>query len=199
MPKPTKIAVAVLAAGQASRMGGANKMLLPFGEGLTILGQVLFNVDQLDLGLKLVVTGRDRALVEQVVPADFKVCHNATYETGMASSLRTALDAIDETFAGVLVVLGDMPMIKPETMSEMLHVFQALEEPKTVVPTHEGQWGNPVLLSRAFFDPVRNLSADKGARTLLKQNIDKLHLLPVEDAGVLVDVDTPEAYAALNP
>src|SRR5258705_9866169 len=64
---PRQVAAVVLAAGQSSRMGQL-KQLLPWGAGGTILGEVLQRLQRVGgLAEIVVVTGRDRELVEACV------------------------------------------------------------------------------------------------------------------------------------
>ena len=62
---------------------------------------------------------------------------------------------------------------------------------------HAGQRGNPVLLSRRLFAALAELSGDRGARRLLAGRSDVVEL-PVEDAAVAADIDTPEAFRSLT-
>ena len=65
------------------------------------------------------------------------------------------------------------------------------------MPTHEGRRGNPVLIGRVLFDAVMRLEGDEGARGLLKRS-GAVGICPVDDPGVALDIDTPEALEALT-
>ena len=66
-----------------------------------------------------------------------------------------------------------------------------------VVPVHEGRRGNPVLISRTLFPALHRLTGDEGARRILADGARRVLACPVDDPGVLVDVDTREALNAL--
>jgi molybdenum cofactor cytidylyltransferase len=61
-----------------------------------------------------------------------------------------------------------------------------------VVPTAKGKRGNPVLWSRAFFEVLRGISGDVGARHLIGENGEAVVEVEIGPA-VTLDLDTPEA------
>ncbi len=69
----------------------------------------------------------------------------------------------------------------------------------------DGPWAGGIRQSvrrewrgRRYFAEAQCLSGDIGAKALIANYPDKVCEVPVEDAGVLVDADTPEALAALK-
>lgn len=59
-----------------------------------------------------------------------------------------------------------------------------------------GRQGHPVVFGRTFWPELMRLTGDEGARSVLRSHRDCCVLLEVDDAGVLRDVDTPDALAA---
>lgn len=86
---------------------------------------------------------------------------------------------------GVLVALGDMPWITPETLRAVCAA--GLTHP-IVAPMCEGQRGHPVAFAWDLLPELARLDGDTGARDLLRRH--GVHMLPCDDAGVLRDVDT---------
>jgi molybdenum cofactor cytidylyltransferase len=68
--------------------------------------------------------------------------------------------------------------------------------PPAVVPVHEGQRGMPVVFGAERFRALRSVTGDVGGRGLLASG-DPARV-PVPDPGIHVDVDTPDALAALR-
>jgi CTP:molybdopterin cytidylyltransferase MocA len=62
--------------------------------------------------------------------------------------------------------------------------------------TYGGTPGHPVLLESELFEPLRNVSGDKGARNLL-MSVQVLDV-PCDDLGGGEDVDTPAELDALR-
>ena len=62
----------------------------------------------------------------------------------------------------------------------------------------DGQRGTPVLFARRYFPELATLSGDVGGRALFSKYADDLVSMPIADAAVLTDADTPEAYERLQ-
>lgn len=145
----------------------------------------------------VVVTGYARAEVEAAL-ADLPVelAHNRDHASGIASSLRVGLLAAGDA-SGALILLGDMPKVAVETINHLIARFEgAGAECPAVVPLCRGRRGNPVLLGASLFARVAKLSGDEGARRLLQSTAGVVEV-PVDDPGVLADVDTPSDLARL--
>ena len=196
------IAAVVLAAGRASRFGAGSRTSKVYAllDGRPLVAHVVAAARSSLASPIVVVTGQAGGLAAAALHHDAPdlIVANPDFATGMASSLRVGLAALPATVAGALVLLADMPLVAPSTLDALIRRFA--EEPcDAVVPCFDGRPGNPVLIARGLFAAVMRLGGDAGARTLLKEAGRKVLDCPVEDAGVLVDVDTPEALAALRP
>jgi molybdenum cofactor cytidylyltransferase len=190
-----RVVAIVLAAGEGRRMRG-HKMLADF-DGRPMLVATVENVLVSGVDEVVVVTGHERVKVEAAL-TDFKVriVHNPDYATGMASSLRVGVEAA-ATADAVVVCLGDMPRVSSSVIDRLIAGFNPVEHRSIVVPTHKGQFGNPVLWGAEHFARLTSLSGDKGARMLIGDL--KSEATEVEaDQGVLMDADTPEALASLR-
>ena len=211
-----RVAAVVLAAGQSRRMG-RNKLLLPWGE-TTVLGRTLDNVRASAVHNVVVVTGHEREKVEAIVrrqeppfarsgslgrggasaAGDMQIVTNTDYANGMLASVQSAIPALPPTIDAILVVLGDQPMVGPETINRLLTAYAATPA-GLVAPYSGGRRGNPVLIDRRYFAELMALPADAAPRALLARHPDDLLAVPVESEAVLHDLDRPEEYARLRP
>jgi molybdenum cofactor cytidylyltransferase len=66
------------------------------------------------------------------------------------------------------------------------------------VPLWNGKRGHPVLWARRFFAEMGDVKGDVGARHLLGEYAESVCEIPGDDDGVLLDVDSPAALAALR-
>lgn len=103
----------------------------------------------------------------------------------------------DAGIGAVIVCLADMPLVRPATLRALVDAWSTDPAIHAALPVHAGRRGNPVLLGRARFDDVLALRGDVGARGLLGDGAGVLEVV-VDDPGVLVDHDTPEALASLD-
>ncbi len=187
-----RIAAVVLAAGQSRRMGPANKLLAEV-DGAAMLQRALAAARASQAASVLVVTGHERARIEAAVEAP--TVHNPDYAEGLSTSLRAGIAALPEDIDGAVVLLGDMPFVSAGHIDRLIAAFNPLEGRSICVPTFNGKRGNPVLWGRELFADMRGVSGDVGAKHLIGMNGDLLVEVPMPDAGVLRDVDTPTALA----
>lgn len=192
------VAAIVLAAGRSRRMGEANKLLADI-DGTPMLVRVVDAVQGAAVAPIIVVTGHDDARVRAALagrPISF--AHNPDYDQGMSTSLRAGVGALPGDIDAALVCLGDMPRVGPAHIARLVAAFEPARGRAICVPVHAGKRGNPVLFGARFFADMDRLRGDTGARALLAAHADMVHAVPMDDGGVLLDVDTAEALAALR-
>jgi len=179
----------LLAAGRGTRMGGANK-LTALLDGKPV---VVHAADAaLVAGLELVVVTGDRAAEVRASLAgrDVTFVDAPDYTEGLSASLRAGIAAVPADWDAVLVLLGDMPRLQPATLATLAAA------PGIVVPQHNGQSGNPVRWPRRHFPALAALTGDTGGKALFQHL--EIDVLAVDDPGILADIDTPQALAAMQ-
>ena len=205
-----RVTAVVLAAGESRRMG-RNKLLLPWG-ATTVLGRTLDNVGASAVHDMVVVTGHEREQVEAIVrqqgppveedgslaAASIQLVHNSGYANGMLSSVQAAVRALPLTSEAILVVLGDQPMVGPETLDHLLTAYAAAPA-GLVAPYWGNRRGNPVLIDRRYFANLLALPADAAPRVLLARHANDLLAVPVANDAVLHDLDRPDEYTRFRP
>ena len=76
--------------------------------------------------------------------------------------------------------------------------YLAREQNKSiVVPFHQGQRGNPVILDSRFKASILDVVGDVGCRRIVKRNPDKVFVLEMDNDHVIRDIDSPEDYDRL--
>ena len=192
-----KVAGIVLAAGRSRRLGGEdNKCLLPV-DGVPMVVRVA-RLSLETCATTVVTTGFDADAVQDALSplADsVRIAFNPNWESGQASSLKTGLTPLAETFDGCAIFLADQPCVQPETVRRLLAEFRVRPH-EFIAPRHQGRRGNPVIIPAHRFYEIMALGGDAGARPLLKRY--GVHEVDVSDPGVLLDVDTMSDYAALR-
>jgi molybdenum cofactor cytidylyltransferase len=197
LARAPRIAALVLAAGRSTRMGGPNKLLAPV-DGKPMVRRTVETALASQASDVVVVTGHD---VDRVTTAldgcRVRQVHNPRFAEGLSTSLARGLDALDGEVDGVLVCLGDMPLVSANVLNRLIAAFDPVEGRAICLPSFRGKRGNPVLWARRFFAEMKLVQGDVGARHLIGQHADELVEVEMTDDGVLVDVDTPTALAAL--
>jgi molybdenum cofactor cytidylyltransferase len=178
----------LLAAGSAQRFG-APKLLQPLQDDIPIAVTTASTLLRALPNTIAVVRPGDFALIEAVSQAGLQIVENPLADEGMGTSLAAGVNATAGA-GGWLIALADMPWVQPVTIAALVDRMQ--DGASMVAPMYAGQRGNPVGFSSQWFQPLRGLSGDKGARDLLVKYADELELLDVKDAGVLKDIDHPQ-------
>jgi molybdenum cofactor cytidylyltransferase len=192
-----RIAALVLAGGQSRRMGEINKLLAPI-DGIAMIRRVVDNVAESSVVSTTVVLGHEASRLREVLAgAEVEYVENPDFGGGLSTSLKAGMSAMTDGIDGVIVCLGDMPMVDASTLDRMIAAFDPVEGRAIVVPTRRGKRGNPVLFGSRFFEEMTNVSGDVGARHLIGKHEDVAVEIEIDDDSVLMDVDTPEALAKL--
>lgn len=192
----TNIAAILLAAGSSRRMG-ANKLLLDIN-GEASVRRAARLLQAAGLAPLIAVLGHEAAQVRPSLSGLPFICViNADYASGMAGSLTAGLAALPAEVEAVLIHLADMPLVTREDIAALCAAFAPDAGRAICIPVHNGQRGNPVLLGRQIFPALAKISGDQGAKMVIRQHAHLIAEVPA-NPGVLVDIDTPEAYAALG-
>ena len=188
------VAAIILAAGRSTRMG-ANKLLEELN-GKPLVRHVTDAAFASQAHPVIVVTGHQHERVEAALEGlDLVFSHNPDFAEGLSTSLKAGVAVLPAEATGVIVLLGDMPLVTSEAMDSVIKAFETSPEKIAAVPVYKGEWGNPVLLSRTVFAEVSILQGDAGARKLLQGRAGDVLEVAVANDVVLFDLDTPEALA----
>ncbi|HLK08244.1 MAG TPA: NTP transferase domain-containing protein [Candidatus Angelobacter sp.] len=194
--KQSGVAAVVLAAGMSRRMG-TPKQLLRIGTE-TILQRTLKNVRDSNVSEIILVLGHAADDVQKAIATQgLKVVINPEYQQGMGSSLRSGLAAVDAAAKAAIIVLADQPWVRAETLNRLIECHQE-RKPQIIVPTYRGFRGNPVLLDRSVFAEVQALNGDVGCRAIFGDHTEGIVKLPVDDPGILLDIDSRDDLENLS-
>ncbi len=188
-----RIGAVVLAAGLSTRMG-VPKMALPWKDA-TVLGSVLQELAKAHLARTVVVTGGARQIVEGIC-ADYPVrtVFNPDFGNGeMTDSIRVGMEALPKELDAVLIVLGDQPQIRAETISGLIDFYKATGS-SIVVPSYNMHRGHPWLIAPGLWDELKQLSPEDTMRDFLKRHSEEIAYFVVDSAEIMADLDTFADY-----
>lgn len=182
-----------MAAGLSSRMH-QNKLLLPLYD-TTVIETTITNLLQVPIDGISVVLGNEKERVRrQLESYPVKFIENPYYAQGMSTSVREGIKEVSLGDAdAVLILPGDMPFVKPETVQRLIQVFFD-GEGSIVFPLFNGKRGHPVLFGKEIFPEFIDISGDMGGREILKRNSDRICPVLVDDPGVFIDIDCRDDY-----
>ena len=182
---PGEIVGILLAAGRGQRFGG-DKLEFILADGMPLAVAAANSLRPACDRLIAVLRPSASRLAELLGAAGCEtlVCNQAG--GGMGHGLAAAVRATPEA-SGWVVALADMPFIA--TSSHQL-ISAALRRGASLAATEfDGQRGHPVGFSSRWFAELSALTGDQGAKSILSAHGAQLTLCPVDDPGVLKDID----------
>mgnify|MGYP001270750452 FL=1 len=183
----SKILKVVLAAGLSKRYGLRNKILEKINTK-SIIESILENLISLKAYKKdiIVIGGNDYiSLKKKVSKYDIKIMYNQNYRKGIGSSVSLILKK-KITYSGIMFIPGDMPLITLKDYKKLIMTFLNNEN-KIISPSYKGIYGNPLIIPKIYFNLIKNLQKDNGARKFLPS---KEFIYVPCSKGTIFDIDT---------
>jgi molybdenum cofactor cytidylyltransferase len=186
------ISAILLAAGESKRMG-VDKLSLPLRRK-TVLEHCFKALLRSEAKEVIVVLGiRNKKLKTVFRMPKVKTVVNPFFDRGMSASIRIGLQAIHPGSHGILIALGDHPLLKTRTIDGLIHAFEKGTK-GIIVPSFRGRRGHPVIFHRRYKKELSDLQGDVGGRFIVERHPDDVRLVPVKSRGVVIDIDTWEDY-----
>ncbi len=186
------IVALILAAGSSRRMGRPKQLLEIGGEAL--IRRTVRQAEAAGLEQIVVVVGPHRAQIERTLQGTAaRLVDNPDHLTGMASSLRAGLQALDAEVEAAIVMLADQPFQAPDILRRLIAAYRASGRP-IVVPLYAGRRGNPVLFDRALFGELSEQQGDRGGRDVLLAHPEQIETVEFDRPELQTDLDTWEQY-----
>ena len=188
------VALLLLAAGASTRMGRP-KQLLPY-RGRTLLRHAAETAVASGCAPIVLVTGAlHQELLAEVAGLPIQAINNEKWESGMASSIQAGLAAVAPAQPrAVLIMLTDQPLVTPGLLQQLVAQQQHTQAP-IVAAAYGDTLGVPALFARALLPALLQLQGQQGAVRLIASQ--GAAVGRVDFPAGLLDVDTPEQYAAL--
>jgi bifunctional UDP-N-acetylglucosamine pyrophosphorylase/glucosamine-1-phosphate N-acetyltransferase len=117
----TKVNFVILAAGKGTRMRSSLPKVLHKLSGRSMLGHVVATVESLGKAKKIIVTGHGAEQVEQQFKSPTTIFTQQTEQLGTGHAVHMAVSELCSD-AVVIVLYGDVPLIRPATIEKILAV-----------------------------------------------------------------------------
>jgi molybdenum cofactor cytidylyltransferase len=191
------VSALVLAAGRSSRMGGRDKLLEPVA-GAPLLRHVVRVLAASAVDEIVVVLPPDPGeRLTALAGTTARAVTNPRAAEGMGTSVGAGVTGLRGDADAVLIVLADMPEVTARDFDRLVAAFDPAEGRAIVrAVTEAGRPGHPVLFGRRFFEPLRALEGDRGARSLIEDYKEFLVDVVLPGGAAATDLDTPEDWDA---
>jgi molybdenum cofactor cytidylyltransferase len=196
------ICALIPAAGKSTRMGRP-KLALPLGKK-TVLEHVIAALGQAGIEHILVVIGPH---VSELVPLAEQAGASALLlqeETAdMQATVLRGLAWLEARFQpndgdSWLLVPADQPTLDASLVRQLIKAATQAPEYSIAIPTFEGKRGHPALIRWKQVRQIKALPAGQGLNIFLRQHQAVTLEVPVPTRDILIDLNTPEDYAALQ-
>jgi CTP:molybdopterin cytidylyltransferase MocA len=185
------LAAAILAAGESRRMGKP-KALLPY-RGKTFVEHLMTVAKHPRVGVVRVVLGAGAENIrEQLGLSADSAILNPNWSEGQLSSIQAAVRGLSsQATEGLLLCPVDHPLISADVVTRLIRAFDA-GPAAIVVPTYHGRRGHPVIFRASVYDEILAASPEVGARQVVWAHKANTVEVPVEEEGVVLNLNDPE-------
>jgi CTP:molybdopterin cytidylyltransferase MocA len=192
----------VPAAGLSTRMGRP-KLLLPLG-GRPVLDHIVAALRGGGVEHVLVVIGPhvpELAAVAEAASAHVHFLAQATPD--MRTTVEHGLRWLEERFHprpddAWFLAPGDHAAVDAQVVRLLCEAYAVEPRRSIFVPVHDGRRGHPTLIAWRHVAGIRSFSTGQGLNGYLRSRAEDVMEIPVQDASVLVNLDTPEDYERLR-
>jgi len=186
-------AALLLSAGESSRFGGLPKALLSAGERSAVrrLAEVAL-FESLD-PVVVVVGAHPGPIAHELRGLSVEIVEAEQWYEGRTASVQAGLMALPAD-RDILFWPVDHPFVAARTVEALTSLLERDALGVWFIPTYQGHGGHPVVWRSTVRRDVLELRADAPIRSLLPEFGPQVRRVPVDDPGVLANVDTPETY-----
>ncbi len=203
MSRSSSFGGVILAAGESSRMG-SDKALLPWppGDGIskeTFLSAAIRSLEPSTDFVVVVAGNNESTLAPIVYTVGASIVTNPDPSRGQFSSLQVGLrEVLNRGRDAAIITLVDRPPAVPATVQALRQAFEsAPPNIWAVVPEFSGKHGHPYVAGREMIERFLREPATGNARDVEHRCQDHVQYVPVQDAAIAMNINTPEDYSAL--
>lgn len=123
---------------------------------------------------------------------------NEDWRSGQLSSLQAGIRSLPkDATEGILVCPVDHPLISSNLVTEIIAAFDKAKN-KIVIPVFRGRRGHPVIFPSAFYEELLAAPPEIGARFVVRAHAADVMEIPVEEQGVVLNLNDPESLEKLS-
>ena len=190
----SKTGIIILAAGSSSRMGEPKQLMMY--KNKTFLQHIIGEAKNANLEPVICVTGfQSEQVTNSISRLEVTVVYNENWREGMGSGISAGIEQILlSNVESVILAVSDQPHVSAD-------LFRTMEELKDqsgkgiVAASYAETLGTPVLFKKDYFNQLKSLKGNQGAKNIVKLNLHDVCSVKFEKGSI--DIDTKEDYEHL--
>ncbi|WMM25354.1 nucleotidyltransferase family protein [Tissierella sp. MB52-C2] len=176
----------ILASGFSRRMK-KDKLLIDIG-GEKIIERVIKACIESNLD-EIILVYRTEEVKRIGEKYNIKTCYNENAHLGQSQGLK--LGVMNSSHTEYMFLVGDQPFITSELINQLIYQYKESDLP-ILVPYYNGNRGMPMIISSIYKEEILKIVGDKGARDIVKGNMDKVKIVDIEEEKPGMDIDDEE-------
>ncbi|MEO1638361.1 MAG: nucleotidyltransferase family protein [Pseudomonadota bacterium] len=187
--------ILILAAGQSSRMRGADKLLQDVG-GQPLLRKQVLMAQALNGPVFVAVQPGATARGQAIADLDATILTVPEASEGMSGTMRGAVPQLPDSPA-FMMLLGDLVALEVNDLRAVLDAYYT--NPDHLIwrgATNDGKPGHPIIFDASLRPAFTDLTGDSGGESLVNPLKPQTCLVPLPGYRARLDLDTPEEWAA---
>ena len=190
----SKTGIIILAAGNSSRMGEPKQLMMY--KNKTFLQHIIGEAKSANLEPVICVTGYQSELItKSITGMGVSIIYNQQWRDGMGTGIAAGIkQLLLSDVDSVILAVSDQPHVSSDLFSSML-ALKDQSGKRIVACSYAGTLGTPVLFDKDYFNQLKSLSGNQGAKNIVKLNIPDV--CPIEFEKGRIDIDTKEDYENL--
>jgi molybdenum cofactor cytidylyltransferase len=190
----SKTGIIILAAGNSSRMGEPKQLMMY--KNKTFLQHIIGEAKNANLEPVICVTGYQSGLItKSLLGLGISTVYNKDWREGIGSGISAGFkQLLLSDVDSVILAVSDQPYVS----ADLFQTMQKLKDQSgkgIVASSYAGILGTPVLFSKDYFNQLKSLTGNQGAKNIVQINLPDV--CPVEFEKGSIDIDTKEDYENL--
>jgi molybdenum cofactor cytidylyltransferase len=190
------IAGLLLAAGGSSRLGRPKQLVRIDGE--TLIRRSAASLIKAGAEPVIIVLGAEiDACKAELAGLPVMIRINENWREGMSTSIRCGIEAIRELggSTGVLISLCDQLHVTATELRRLLTTSHEMPG-RIIAAEYSGTLGVPAVFPSSYFDQLEEITGDKGAKEIIRNEIDSVVAVTIQAAEF--DLDSEQDVPGQN-
>ena len=195
MNKKSDIPILILAAGSSSRLGSPKQLLELNGK--TLLQKAIAAALEVSEWVGVTLGANEVLIKPTIADLPVELIFNKKWSEGLSASIRVGINFLEKNKKpkAVIIMLCDQPYVDAFLLKKIITKFE--QSKKSIIACqYDDQPAVPALFDVSFFEKLKNIKGDRGAKSLIMNHLEETEFIFFEK-GTL-DVDTKADYERLK-